>query len=125
MIAFVAIDDAGTGRVDVAGNLVADHDRRRRRVLIEPEARQNVREVDAGRAYCDANFAVPRRRIGTVSRLEHLRAVRLPSLDIHTIGAGMSDASVAAARHAGSGKASIFLTLRAFVACPLGQVFPL
>ncbi len=67
---------ARSNRIDDARDFVADDDRRLRRVRIESDPREDVGEVDAGRAHRDPDLAVSGRGIRGLAQLQHVgRAV--------------------------------------------------
>jgi hypothetical protein len=68
------MDDAWSGGVYDAGDLVADDDRRFGSVGIEPDAGEDVGEVDARGADPDADFARSRYRVGRFTSLEYVCA---------------------------------------------------
>ena len=86
-IPFGEADDRAADRVDVAGDLVADDERRLRRVRIEAQPRQDVGEVDPGGAHADPDLAVAGRRVWKLACLEHVgRAVSGDDDLAHTDG---------------------------------------
>jgi len=71
-----------TDLVDETAYLVADHDRRLRRVGIQPEAGEDVGKVDPRRADRDAQFALARHRIGRLAQREYLRRTMAKDHDL-------------------------------------------
>ncbi len=68
--------DPGSHRLDLAGDLVAEHAGRLRRVGIEADAGHRVGEVDPGGADRDPDLAGAGQGIGTLLDLEDLRTSR-------------------------------------------------
>src|SRR3712207_9288622 len=65
--------------IDLAGYLVADDQRRFRRVGIQAEPRKHVGEVDARRAHANADLAFTGHRIRRFPDLEDRKSTRLNS----------------------------------------------
>ena len=69
-IAFVGNGDVAADRVHDAGDFVADDHRRLGRVRVEPDAGEDVGEIDARGAHPDPDLPVARRGVGRLAHLE-------------------------------------------------------